>query len=205
MANNKSKNESRAVANALLKHEFILKAIRKPLDENGKLNYTNNHCIMSESDKGTLDFVTTMLISKVTSLCKGKTNVCIAGSSFTGVLFAEKIAIYADLKFHNLITGNAFALEENSFVVIIEDIFGLNQESIHDAKRLKELGHTANDIVCIYNYDLEDINTSFQANNISVHALTNSKTLLNQALKNKFISDTEYQKTNSVFQKINIS
>ncbi len=93
--------------------------------------------------------------------------------------------------FIDMNTHDLKEIKANSNILLIEDVLCL----IHccdAAATLRNLGHQVHDIIAIYSSQSELVKSSYKEASITIHALTDKRTLMNQALKQKIINDTQY-------------
>lgn len=118
------------------------------------------------------------------------------GAIGIGVLVAEELGlpfIYVrpEAKGHgrkNQIEGQVKAGQS---VVVIEDLISTGKSSINAVRALKEAEVNVKGMVAIFTYGFELATTNFKAENIDLYTLSNYKSLLDQALKTKYITTKE--------------
>jgi orotate phosphoribosyltransferase len=118
------------------------------------------------------------------------------GAIGIGVLVAEELGlpfIYVrpEAKGHgrkNQIEGQ---IKAGQSVVVIEDLISTGKSSINAVKALKEAEVNVKGMVAIFTYGFELATTNFKAENIDLYTLSNYKSLLDQALKTKYITTKE--------------
>lgn len=118
------------------------------------------------------------------------------GAIGIGVLVAEELGlpfIYVrpEAKGHgrkNQIEGQVKAGQS---VVVIEDLISTGKSSINAVRALKEAEVNVKGMVAIFTYGFELATTNFKAENIDFYTLSNYKSLLDQALKTKYITTKE--------------
>ena len=114
------------------------------------------------------------------------------GAIGIGVLVAEELGlpfIYVrpEAKGHgrkNQIEGQ---IKAGQSVVVIEDLISTGKSSINAVRALKEAEVNVKGMVAIFTYGFELATTNFKAENIDLYTLSNYKSLLDQALKTKYI------------------
>jgi len=118
------------------------------------------------------------------------------GAIGIGVLVAEELGlpfIYVrpEAKGHgrkNQIEGQ---IKAGQSVVVIEDLISTGKSSINAVRALKEADVNVKGMVAIFTYGFELAATNFEAENIDLYTLSNYKSLLDQALKTKYITTKE--------------
>ena len=118
------------------------------------------------------------------------------GAIGIGVLVAEELGlpfIYVrpEAKGHgrkNQIEGQ---IKAGQSVVVIEDLISTGKSSINAVRALKEAEVNVKGMVAIFTYGFELAITNFKAENIDLYTLSNYKSLLDQALKTKYITTKE--------------
>ena len=118
------------------------------------------------------------------------------GAIGIGVLVAEELGlpfIYVrpEAKGHgrkNQIEGQ---IKAGQSVVVIEDLISTGKSSINAVRALKEAEVNVKGMVAIFTYGFELATTNFKAENIDLYTLSNYKSLLDQALKTKYITTKE--------------
>ncbi len=118
------------------------------------------------------------------------------GAIGIGVLVAEELGlpfIYVrpEAKGHgrkNQIEGQ---IKAGQSVVVIEDLISTGKSSINAVRALKEAEVNVKGMVAIFTYGFELATTNFKAENIELYTLSNYKSLLDQALKTKYITTKE--------------
>lgn len=118
------------------------------------------------------------------------------GAIGIGILVAEELGlpfIYVrpEAKGHgrkNQIEGQ---IKAGQSVVVIEDLISTGKSSINAVKALKEAEVNVKGMVAIFTYGFELATTNFKAENIDLYTLSNYKSLLDQALKTKYITTKE--------------
>jgi orotate phosphoribosyltransferase len=118
------------------------------------------------------------------------------GAIGIGILVAEELGlpfIYVrpEAKGHgrkNQIEGH---IEAGQSVVVIEDLISTGKSSINAVKALKDADVKIKGMVAIFTYGFKLAETNFEAENIDLYTLSNYKSLLDQALKTKYITTKE--------------
>ena len=179
------RNQEKAVANKLLQHKeaqnYLLQGIQ----------YTNNLGLLSDPEASS-NFIIAMMIEKITRVMGDKAKTYLAAVSETGLLVAKKCAEKMESSsFIDMNTHDLKEIKANSNILLIEDV--LHNNYCCDASiTLRNLGHQVHDIIAIYTSQNNVINKSCEKVSLTVHALTNKRTLINLALKQKIINDTQY-------------
>lgn len=118
------------------------------------------------------------------------------GAIGIGILVAEELGlpfIYVrpEAKGHgrkNQIEGQ---IKAGQSVVVIEDLISTGKSSINAVRALKEAEVNVKGMVAIFTYGFELATTNFKTENIDLYTLSNYKSLLDQALKTKYITTKE--------------
>lgn len=158
--------------------------------------YTDNRLLMSypkERDEIVSHFLTLIKQNKL------KPDV-IAGIATSGIPWAAWIAAKLKLplvyirkkkKGHgkqNLIEGK---LKKGRKVIIVEDLISTGGSSINGVKAVKAAGCTVLSNLAIFTYGLEQAKESFDKEKTLLLTLTNLHTLIDAAVENKYITETE--------------
>lgn len=123
------------------------------------------------------------------------------GAIAIGALVAEQMGlpfcyIRSKAKGHgmeNLIEGD---VKEGSSVVIIEDLVSTGKSSLLAAEALKKAGHEIKGMAAIFTYGFPDARKSFESAGIELRTLTNYQTLIEQALKEEYVSENDLEALN---------
>lgn len=118
------------------------------------------------------------------------------GAIGIGILVAEELGlpfIYVrpEAKGHgrkNQIEGQ---IKAGQSVVVIEDLISTGKSSINAVKALKDADVKIKGMVAIFTYGFELAKTNFEAEGVELYTLSNYKSLLDQALKTKYITSKE--------------
>ncbi len=124
----------------------------------------------------------------------------IAGVATAGIPQGALVAEELDLPFlyvrpkpkdhglENLIEGR---LEKGQRVVLIEDLISTGGSSIKAATALREAGATVSGMVAIFTYGFDLAEQNFEKEKIQLVCLSDFPHLLEDALQNKFINETQ--------------
>jgi orotate phosphoribosyltransferase len=120
------------------------------------------------------------------------------GAIAMGALVAQDLGlpfvyVRSEKKSHgleNLIEG---VTESGQSVVVVEDLISTGKSSLNAVNALREAGCNVKGMVAIFTYGLADAEESFKAANCTLHTLTNYNYLINKALEQDYIKDTDMQ------------
>lgn len=123
------------------------------------------------------------------------------GAIAIGALVAEQMGlpfcyIRSKVKEHgmeNLIEGD---IKEGSSVVIIEDLVSTGKSSLLAAKALQNAGHDVKGLAAIFTYGFPAARNSFEEAGIELRTLTDYQTLLQQALKQEYVTENDLEALN---------
>ena len=118
------------------------------------------------------------------------------GAIGMGILVAQELGlpfIYVrpEAKGHgrkNQIEGQ---IEAGQSVVVIEDLISTGKSSLNAVKALKEADVNVKGMVAIFTYGFEEASKNFEKEDVILYTLSNYKSLLEQALKTKYITAKE--------------
>jgi len=124
------------------------------------------------------------------------------GAIAIGVLIAQELGvpfIYVrpEAKKHgrkNQIEGH---LEKGQTVVVIEDLISTGKSSLNAVKAIEEAGGLVKGMVAIFSYGFQLAEDNFKDENVELTTLGNYETLLEQALENNYINNTELSALNN--------
>ncbi len=94
----------------------------------------------------------------------------------------------------NLIEGE---IKDGSSVVVIEDLISTGKSSLLAAEALKKAGHEIKGMAGIFTYGFSDARDRFKEADITLKTLTNYQTLIEQALKNEYINESDLEALNA--------
>lgn len=161
--------------------------------------YTDNRILMSYPKERNMIVDSFLKIIKKNNL---KPDV-IAGIATSGIPWAAWIADKLNLpmiyirkkqKGHgreNLIEGK---LNKGEKVIIVEDLISTGGSSINGAGAVRESGCKAECCLAIFTYELEEAKQNFEKEDIELLTLTNFTTLVNVAVKEKYLSKEEEER-----------
>lgn len=118
------------------------------------------------------------------------------GAIAHGVLVAQELGVpfiyvRASEKAHglqNLIEGQ---LESGQSVVVIEDIVSTGKSSMNACQAIKDKGGSVKGLISIFNYGFQQSADLFKSSGIDVFTLTDYSNLLEEALKQDMIQNSE--------------
>lgn len=124
------------------------------------------------------------------------------GAIAIGVLIAQELGvpfIYVrpEPKKHgrkNQIEGH---LEKGQTVVVIEDLISTGKSSLNAVNAIKEAEGLVKGMVAIFSYGFQLAEDNFKDKNVELTTLGNYETLLEQALENNYINNTELSALNN--------
>lgn len=88
----------------------------------------------------------------------------------------------------NLIEGH---YESGQSVVVIEDLVSTGKSSLNAVEALRSAGCKVKGMVAIFSYHLDKATESFKKSKCQLYTLSDYNQLINQAVKNNYISDKE--------------
>lgn len=88
----------------------------------------------------------------------------------------------------NMIEGK---ITKDQQVVIIEDLISTGGSSLKVADALREAGFIVLGMVAIFTYGFETATQNFQEKGVNLHCLSDYNSLLEEAVKNNYIAQTE--------------
>ena len=120
------------------------------------------------------------------------------GAIAIGALVAEQMGlpfcyVRSEVKGHgmeNLIEGDVKA---GSSIVVIEDLVSTGKSSLLAAEALKRAGHEIKGMAAIFTYGFPDARKSFAEAGMELKTLTNYQTLIEQALKQEYVSKNDLE------------
>lgn len=154
--------------------------------------YCDNRITLS--DVATRNFLKEELIKIILKKYKPEIIAGVAtGAIAMGVLVAEKLGlpfvyVRPEPKKHgrkNQIEGK---MENGKKIVVIEDLISTGKSSLHAATALQKANGEVLGVVAIFDYGFEIAEKNFQKYKIPLTTLSNYEYLLEQAVKNHFIS-----------------
>jgi len=161
--------------------------------------YTDNRLLMSYPKER--DFIIDSFLKIIKE--KDLNPDVIVGIATSGIPWASWIAdklnlpmIYIrkkqkDYGRENLIEGK---FEKGKKVIIIEDLISTGGSSINGVKVVKQAGGVILANLTIFTYELEKAKQNFEKENVELISLSNFTTLVNVAVKEKYLSKEEEEK-----------
>jgi orotate phosphoribosyltransferase len=118
------------------------------------------------------------------------------GAIGIGILVAEELGlpfIYVrpEAKGHGRKNQIEGFIEAGQSVVVVEDLISTGKSSLNAVKALKEAEVNVKGMVAIFTYGFEIASTNFKKENVNLYTLSNYESLLDQALKTKYITSAE--------------
>ncbi|WP_262733165.1 orotate phosphoribosyltransferase [Gaetbulibacter sp. NE] len=115
------------------------------------------------------------------------------GAIGIGILVAEYLGlpfvyVRPEAKSHgrkNQIEGH---LEHGQNVVVVEDLISTGKSSLNAVAALKEAGANVKGMIAIFTYGFNVSKESFEAEDLTLHTLSNYESLLDQALETNYIT-----------------
>lgn len=115
------------------------------------------------------------------------------GAIGIGILVAEYLGlpfvyVRPEAKSHgrkNQIEGH---LEHGQNVVVVEDLISTGKSSLNAVAALKEAGANVKGMIAIFTYGFNISKDSFEAEDLTLHTLSNYESLLDQALETNYIT-----------------
>lgn len=115
------------------------------------------------------------------------------GAIGIGILVAEYLGlpfvyVRPEAKSHgrkNQIEGH---LEHGQNVVVVEDLISTGKSSLNAVATLKEAGANVKGMIAIFTYGFNVSKDSFEAEDLTLHTLSNYESLLDQALETNYIT-----------------
>lgn len=161
--------------------------------------YTDNRILMSYPKERNMIVDSFLKIIKKNNL---KPDV-IAGIATSGIPWAAWIADKLNLpmiyirkkqKGHgreNLIEGK---LNKREKIIIVEDLISTGGSSINGVEAVRESGCKVECCLAIFTYELEEAKQNFEKEDVELLTLTNFTTLVNVAVKEKYLSKEEEER-----------
>ncbi len=120
------------------------------------------------------------------------------GAIAHGVLVAEAMGlpfvyVRSSAKEHgrqNLIEGE---VHRNQSCVVIEDLISTGQSSLKAVTSLRDSGVMVKGMISIFNYGFDQATDAFRNANCPIYSLSNYDVLVKQALKNGYISQSDFE------------
>jgi len=121
------------------------------------------------------------------------------GGIAVGALIAQEMGlpfvyVRSEAKKHGLGNQVEGVIEPNQKVVVIEDLVSTGKSSLNAVAALRETGAEIMGMLAIFTYDFDSAKQAFEEANVELETLTNYHLLLEQALKQEYITE-EYLET----------
>lgn len=118
------------------------------------------------------------------------------GAIAIGVLVAQELGIpfvyvRPEPKKHGRMNQIEGHLEKGCNVVVVEDLISTGKSSLLAVEALKEADVNVKGMMAIFTYGFPIADKNFEAANISLTTLSNYQTLIEQAVKNNYITSSE--------------
>ena len=113
------------------------------------------------------------------------------GAWISEVMDLPMVYVRSEAKKHGKKNQVEGLVKKGKKVVIVEDLISTAKSSIETQKALKKMGARANDIVAIFSYTLPQSNKNLRAAKVRLATLTTFPKLVEQATKNKRLSQTD--------------
>lgn len=84
-------------------------------------------------------------------------------------------------------------LQKGQNVVVVEDLISTGKSSLNAVRALKKANVNVKGMVAIFSYGFKIASDNFEKENVSLHTLSNYKSLLEQALYTNYISKKEVE------------
>lgn len=140
--------------------------------------------------------------SGLSALIKGYYPECevVAGVATAGIAQGALVADFLELPFcyvrpepkkHGMGNQIEGRIEKGQKVVLVEDLISTGGSSLKAADALREAGAEVLGIVAIFSYGFKVADENFAAKNISFYTLSDYNTLIEEAVKLKYISEPQ--------------
>ncbi|HEY0976572.1 MAG TPA: orotate phosphoribosyltransferase [Flavobacteriales bacterium] len=93
----------------------------------------------------------------------------------------------------NLVEGD---LGQGHSAVVIEDLVSTGKSSLNAARALREAGCEVKGMVSIFTYGFDVATKAFEKEKVKLHALTDYNTLLEQAMRDEYITEKDLTSLN---------
>lgn len=196
---------------ALKVAEFLLQIKAIKLQPNNPFTWSSGwkspiYC----DNRKTLSFpeVRTFVRQELTKLIEGEFSKpdAIAGVATGAIAIGALVAQEMGLPFcyvrskakghgmENLIEGE---IQASSSVVVIEDLVSTGKSSLTAVQALKSAGHEIKGMAAIFSYGFPTARERFQGAQVSLRTLTNYQILIEQALKQEYIQESDLEALNA--------
>ena len=118
------------------------------------------------------------------------------GAIGIGILVAEYmglpfIYVRPEAKSHGRKNQIEGFIQKGQNVVVVEDLISTGKSSLNAVKALNEAEVNVKGMIAIFTYGFEVAADNFKKNNVDLYTLSNYKSLLDQALETKYISQKD--------------
>ena len=118
------------------------------------------------------------------------------GAIAIGVLVAQELGVpfvyvRPEPKKHGRMNQIEGYLEKGSNVVVVEDLISTGMSSLLAVEALKEAGVNVKGMMAIFTYGFPIADKNFEAANVTLTTLSNYQVLIEQAVKNNYITSSE--------------
>ncbi|MFC2109429.1 orotate phosphoribosyltransferase [Bacteroidota bacterium] len=120
------------------------------------------------------------------------------GAIAIGVLVAQELGVpfvyvRPEAKKHGRQNQVEGFLETGSNVVVVEDLISTGKSSLHAVDALNKANVNVKGMIAIFTYGFEIADENFKEANVDLTTLSNYEHLLEQALKDSYITETELE------------
>jgi orotate phosphoribosyltransferase len=118
------------------------------------------------------------------------------GGIAQGVLVAQELGlpfvyVRPEPKKHGMGNQVEGVIESGQSVVVVEDLISTGTSSLNAVEALRQLGCDVKGMVAIFSYGFDVAEENFKKSNCDYIALSNYETLIEQALKSKYITSKD--------------
>lgn len=106
------------------------------------------------------------------------------------------IYVRSDAKGHGLGNQVEGDLTVGRSVVVVEDLVSTGKSSLNAVQALRDAGCEVKGMVSIFTYGFDEAAKAFTKEKVKLHSLTNYSTLLDQALRSKYITEKDLEPLN---------
>jgi len=123
------------------------------------------------------------------------------GAIAQGALVAELLGlpfvyVRSEEKKHGLTNMVEGVVESGQKVVVIEDLVSTGQSSLKAVQALRDMGCEVLGMVAIFTYNFTIAQQRFEEAKVSLHTLTNYNTLVEEAVNENYVKDSEMETLN---------
>lgn len=120
------------------------------------------------------------------------------GAIGIGMLVAEYmglpfIYVRPDAKGHGRKNQIEGFIEKGQNVVVVEDLISTGKSSLNAVSALRDVGINVKGMIAIFTYGFDVAAQNFEKDNVSLQTLGNYESLLDQALRTKYITEKELE------------